>query len=73
MTNVTFQLLLLSSYQNTIHLTDTESLNIKIVAPMLSRIKTKIIIIFLEAASKMNMQMSPSMEFKHKANAERNR
>jgi hypothetical protein len=54
-------------------LTETEFLNIKIVAQMLSRIKNNNY--YLEAASKMrnevpSMQMSPSIGSKHTANAE---
>ena len=46
-TSVSFQLLFLSSYQNIIHLTDTEFLNIKTVTQTLSRIKFIIIIIII--------------------------
>ena len=46
-THVSFQLLFLFSYQNLIHLTDIEFLNIKIVAQTLSRIKFIIIIIII--------------------------
>jgi hypothetical protein len=49
-TSVSFQLLFLSSYQNIIHLMDTEFLNIKIVAQTLSRIKFIIIIIIINIA-----------------------